>query len=148
MSSIQGFERLLRRVRKLEKDVRDTERPLKAAGVYMLGSIERNFQAQGRPEKWTALNESTLARRRKGRGKGKAQILIDTARLKNSMSMRLTGDGVEVGTNVIYAPRQHFGYEGGEGRGQAKTPARPFLMFQDEDIDAIGQIFRRHIERG
>lgn len=148
MSSTQGFERLLRRVGKLENDVRDTDRPLKAAGVYMLGSIERNFQAQGRPDKWTALNESTLARRRKGRGKGRSQILIDTAHLKNSTAMRLTGDGVEIGTNVIYAPRQHFGYEGGEGRGQAETPARPFLMFQDEDIDAIGNIFRRHIERG
>lgn len=147
-SGIQGFEKLMRRVKQLETDVRRTERPMRAAGVYMLGSIERNFKAQGRPEKWTALSESTLARRRKGRGKGKAQILIDTARLKNSVSMRLTGDGVEVGTNVVYAPRQHFGYEGGEGRGQAKTPARPFLMFQDEDIDAIGDIFRQHIARG
>lgn len=148
MSSIRGFESLMRRVKQLEKNVRDTERPLKAAGVYMLGSIERNFQAQGRPDKWTDLSDETLASRRKGRGKGKAQILIDTARLKNSMSTRLTGEGVEIGTNVIYAPRQHFGYEGGDGRGQAETPARPFLMFQDEDIDAIGQIFRRHIERG
>lgn len=120
---------------------------MKAAGVYMLGSIEKNFRAQGRPEKWVGLSEATKNRRRKGRGKGGAKILIDTARLKNSHSMRLTSEGVEVGTNVVYAPRQHFGYPGGAGRGHSKTPARPFLMFQDEDIVEIGNIFKRHIAR-
>lgn len=146
-SGIEGFEKLLRRVKKLSTDTRRTERPMRAAGVLMLGSIEKNFRAQGRPEKWTPLSDATLGRRRKGRGRGKAQILIDTARLKNSHSMRLTSEGVEIGTNVIYAARQHFGYEGGAGRGHSKTPARPFLMFQDEDIVEIGNIFRRHIER-
>ncbi len=147
---IQGIERLFRRVKKLATDTKHVERPLRAAGVLMLGSIEKNFKAQGRPTKWKALEETTLAGRRKGKGKGSSQILIDTARLKNSHSMKVFTDGVAVGTNVIYGPRQHFGYkaaDGKSGRGHSETPARPFLMFQDEDIRDIGKIFKRHIAK-
>ncbi len=63
------------------------------------------------------------------------------------MSYRLVTAGVEVGTNVIYARRHHFGYKGGEGRGQSPTPARPFLLIHDDDIRDIGEIFQRHIEK-
>ena len=145
--SIQGLERLLKRIQRLTTDTRQIERPLKASGVLMLGSIERNFREQGRPQKWQGLAATTLARRRRGRGRGGPQILIDTARLKNSMDMRVNKEGVEVGTNVIYARRQHFGYPGGKGRGRSRTPARPFLLLQDEDIKSIAAIFRRHLAR-
>jgi phage virion morphogenesis protein len=145
---LRGLEQVIRRVEKLATDTRQVEKPLKSAGAYMLGSIEKNFRAQGRPEKWKLLSPKTLKRRRKGRGAGKSQILIDTARLKNSMSFRLVSEpGVEIGTNAVYGPRQHFGYEGGTGRGRSKTPARPFLMFQDEDFTELTEIFKRHSNR-
>ncbi|MGA9768277.1 MAG: phage virion morphogenesis protein [Blastocatellia bacterium] len=149
---IQGLEKLLNRLSEIALDAsRRTEKPLRAAGTYMLGSIEKNFQQQGRPKKWDPLSPRTIAGRRKGRRKkGGPKILIDTARLKNSMSVKLVaGPGVAVGTNVVYAPRHHFGYDAGakKGRGQAKTKSRPFVMFQDEDFDAIGRIFQRHIAR-
>jgi phage gpG-like protein len=67
--------------------------------------------------------------------------------MKNSFSYRVTTAGVEIGTNVVYARRHHFGYEGGTGRGRAATPARPFLLFQDEDLKEVGEIFTRHIEK-
>ena len=79
---IQGIDKLFRRIKKLATDTKHVERPLRAAGLLMLGSVEKNFKAQGRPNKWQALSSQTLARRRKGRGNGKGQILIDTARLK------------------------------------------------------------------
>ncbi|HQU86358.1 MAG TPA: phage virion morphogenesis protein [Pyrinomonadaceae bacterium] len=144
-NDIQGIENLFRRVRKLATDSRQVQKPLKAAGVVMLSSIQQNFKAQGRPQKWQKLSAATIAGRRKGKGKGKAQILIDKGRLKNSHSMKVSSGGVEVGTNVIYAKRQHYGFPGGKGKGKSKTPARPFVMFQDEDFDTIGQIFNRHI---
>lgn len=144
---IQGIERLFRRIKKLATDTKHVERPLRAAGTLMLASIEKNFKAQGRPARWKSLKAATVARRRKGRGRGKAQILINTGRLKNSHSMKVFTDGVAVGTNIVYAPRHHFGYKGGEGRGRSETPARPFLMFQEEDVRDIGEIFKRHISR-
>lgn len=144
-NDIQGIENLFRRVRKLATDTRQVQKPLKAAGVVMLGSIQQNFKAQGRPNKWTKLSDVTIARRRKGKGKGSAQILIDRGLLKNSHSMKVSTDGVEVGTNKIQAKRLHFGFPKGKGRGKSKTPARKFVMFQEEDFDTIGNIFNRHI---
>lgn len=147
-SAVEGIEAVLNRFAQLQRAANDLDKPLKASGVYMLGSIERNFRAQGRPQKWESLATSTLAARRSGKGKGGAQILIDTANLKNSVTsekaLQTTGSGFSIGTNVIYAPRQHFGYPGGAGRGRSKTPARPFLLFQTEDKDAILTIFNRH----
>ena len=148
----EGLQAILSRLNQLATDIRHVEGPLKAAGVYALGSIERNFQEQGRPAKWKPLADSTRAGRRKGKGSRAPRILIDSARLKNSIAMKLIAGGsgpeVLIGTNVGYAARQHFGYPGGSGRGDAKTPARPFLMLQEpEDYDAIGRIFARHIER-
>lgn len=150
-----GIEQLLKRLGELALDASNVERPLRAAGVYMVGSIEKNFQAQGRPTRWTPLSARTLAGRRvgKGRKRGKGpRILINSARMKNSVSSQVHLQNpesyTEVGTNVIYAPRQHFGYQGkGKGRGQATTPARPFVMFQDEDFEFIERLFGRHIER-
>lgn len=146
---IQGLSRLIGRVRRLAADVRDTERPLKAAGEVLRRSVEQNFRAQGRPTRWPGLAASTISRRRRGRGRGRGgpQILVDTARLKNSIGYRVVTEGVEVGTNVRYGRRQHFGYPGGVGRGRSKTPARPFLVVQDEDIETIAGIFRRHVGR-
>jgi phage virion morphogenesis protein len=140
-SSIQGIDRLFARVKKLAQDTRQVERPLKVASVYMLGSIDKNFADEGRPQKWKALADSTKAKRRGSSPK----ILTDRAKLRRSHSFNLTNQGSEIGTNAVQGPRQHFGYSEGEGRGQAETPARPFLMFQREDIREIGEIFKRSI---
>ena len=144
---IQGLERVIKRVHKLATDVRKPERAMRTVGTYMLGSVEKNFKAGGRPKKWEALSAATIAGRR-NKKKSSIKILIDTARLKNSMQFKADAAQVEIGTNVIYGPRQHFGYEGGEktGRGHSDTPARPFLMFQKEDIREIGEIFVRHLK--
>lgn len=145
---IQGLGRLLDRIGQMATDTRHVERALKTAGTHMLGSIEKNFQQQGRPKRWSALAPSTLAGRRKGRGRGGPRILIDTAKMKNQIGFKVHSKGVEIGLNAVQAARQHFGYAGGSGPGQSKTPARPFLLVQDaEDIRAVGEIFRRHIAR-
>lgn len=155
---IQGMSGLIRRIHQLKSDTRNTERAMAAAGAYTLGSIERTFRAQGRPQKWQKLAASTLAarsrrnsrRRKANRSTGSPQILIDTARMKNQIGFKVLGGGVgvEIGLNARQARRQHFGYPGGPGRGHAPTPARPFLLFQQEDLDYIGgTIFRRHIAR-
>ena len=134
----------MRRVSKLATDIRRPERAMKTIGTYMLSSIEKNFKAGGRPNRWTGLSSATIAGRR-NKKKSSIKILVDTARLKNSMQFKADAAQVEIGTNVIYGPRHHFGYGGGSGRGRSKTPARPFLMFQQEDIREIGEIFTRHL---
>jgi len=144
----EGVDRALRRIGQMATDVKHVERPLSEAGEYLVGSVKKTILVGGRPKKFPPLAPSTLAARRKGRGRGGPKILIDTGRLLASLEKTVTTDGVRVGTNVIYARRQHFGYPGGPGRGHSRTPARPFmLMQQPEDVVKIGSIFERHIAR-
>ncbi len=149
-AAIVGITQVINRFLIIESSIKNLEPAFKASGVYMLGSIERNFKAQGRPQKWQSLAPSTLARRRSGKGKGGPQILIDEGLLKGSVTssdaMQTGSDSMIIGTNKVQAARMHFGYPGGEGRGRSKTPARPFLLFQTEDVDAIETIFNRHLK--
>ena len=74
------------------------------------------------------------------------QTLTDTARLRQSITHRVRGDGVEVGTNVVYAAIHQFG--GQAGRGLKTTlPARPYLGVDAGDRRAILRIVRRALER-
>ena len=70
------------------------------------------------------------------------QTLKDTARLCQSITHRVVGDTVEVGTNVVYGAIHQFG--GRAGRGHSTTlPARPFLGIDAGDRRAILRIVRR-----
>ena len=72
--------------------------------------------------------------------------LTDTARLWQSITHRVSGDAVEVGTNVVYGAIHQFG--GQAGRGHSVTlPARPYLGVSTGDRRAILRIVRRALER-
>jgi phage virion morphogenesis protein len=143
---VQGLNRLLSRVSRLATATRHVEQALNSAGAYAVSSVEKNFEQQGRPKKWSPLAPATLQRRRKGRGRGGPKILIDKATMKNSIDYRVHSEGVVVGLNAVQARRQHFGYDGDEGRGHSKTPARAFMLLQEpEDTREIGEIFKRHV---
>lgn len=43
---------------------------------------------------------------------GGGQTLVDTARLRNSLTARASKTKVEVGTNVVYAAAHQFGFQG------------------------------------
>jgi phage virion morphogenesis protein len=90
-------------------------------GERMLFSIEENFRKGGRPVGWIPSK------------KAKGRTLIDTARLKNSITYRAAPDSLTVGTNVIYARIHQLGGMAGRGR-KTKIPARPFLVIQEADL--------------
>lgn len=123
---------------------------LERAGVYMHGSINRNFIAQGRPNRWRPLAPSTVARRRRGRGRGGPQILLDrgilrasiTSRNRRGSIWRLRSNMLELGTNIEYASIQQH------GSPRRRIPSRPFVLFQEpEDGDAILAILDESIEQ-
>lgn len=120
---------------------RSRKLPLRKMAIVGQSSVLRNFQVQGRPEKWKALKESTVARRRKGSGQGSAKILMDTGHMRGSISVQLLGaSNFKVFTDVPYAPYPHYG---------TKTmPARPYMMWQDEDISKLIWILQEHLIRG
>lgn len=117
---LEGLDRVARRIRELATDVRHVERPLRAIGTYLVGSIQKSMYAGGRPKPFTPLAASTIAARRKGKGKGGAKPLINNAHLVKDIHSKVgvtgTGSaGVEVGTNYgkfpggSVAATLHFG---------------------------------------
>ena len=74
------------------------------------------------------------------------QTLTDTGRLRQSITHRVRGDGVEVGTNVVYGAIHQFGGEAGRNKS-VTLPARPYLGVDAGDRRAILRIVRRALER-
>lgn len=129
-------------------------------GTEVLNSVKRNFDAEGRPKKWQALEASTLLRKVGGRRKASTKrghwtakakkilhgnrILVDTGDLVNNINAEADSHGVTVGSNKDYAAIHQFG--GQAGRNRATTiPARPYLLLQDEDYATIAGIIEQHL---
>jgi phage virion morphogenesis protein len=117
---------------------RDPRPALKAIGQVLVTGADLSFRAEEDPwgSPWAPLTQTTLARRRGSR----AQILRDSGILANSISARVSGDSVEVGTDVIYAATHQFGrpdnrfYNSPRGR-PAPIPARPSLPIRGGAAD-------------
>jgi phage gpG-like protein len=74
------------------------------------------------------------------------KILIQSARLRNSISSKVSGTSVAVGTNVIYARvHQLGGTKGTTGKLKVNIPARPFLGINAEDQAEIKRMLERHV---
>ena len=161
-----GLEDLIVRT---NRRMENTQPILKIIGQYMLGSIDRNFEMQGRPSRWTPLAPSTIAGRR-NKNKKSIKILQDTGLLRGSITYKADKNTLAVGTNVHYAPYHQFGAKipamtivprrakalrfmigdkvvyATKVKQKAKIiPARPFLLFQEEDKEIIGDIFLDNI---
>jgi len=120
---------------------RDFREPLTTSlHEVILPSIRENFSSEGRPS-WQRLAESTVRRR----GDSEHPILVRTGKLRNAATSadtwRVTNDTVTpegIDDIVSYAKYQQAG---------TKTiPPRPFLMLQDQDLDAIETIFGRWVD--
>ncbi|MFH2124929.1 MAG: phage virion morphogenesis protein [Pseudomonadota bacterium] len=130
---------------------------LKDFGEYMVGSVKRNFAAGGRPRKWQPSNRALATG---------GKTLVKTGRLRSSLSSRVEGKAVNVGTNVAYAKAHHFGVNktvsqsvrshsrrtsrgtvqvrAHSRRARLHLPARPFLLVQREDRLYLNLRLRRH----
>ncbi|PZA07787.1 MULTISPECIES: phage virion morphogenesis protein [unclassified Meiothermus] len=156
---LEGLERRLRSMRDLS--LRPAARKI---GEALVSSSIRRFNEQKAPDgtPWQPLAASTIAPRkrdftRSGRLRKSAErrlvnrkILIQTARLRNSIAFTVNGTTVAVGTNVVYAATHQFGAKAGAfgrtSRGQAipfgDIPARPFLGISREDQVEIERILK------
>jgi phage virion morphogenesis protein len=130
----------------------------------LLRSVQQNFIAGGRPTPWPPSR-----RARSGRGR----TLVDTARLQNSITGRIEGRSVILGTNVAYArihqqggtiqtpeirPRRKraLRFQIGDRtvfatrvRGHAvRLPARPFLLVQAADEQYIRRVLTEYLTEG
>lgn len=108
------------------------------AGALMLSSVADNFASQGRPERWQGLAPSTVER------KGSGAILVETGRLMSSVGFSAGPDSLLVRARAPYALVQQEGGHAG-ARLKAEIPARPFLLFQEEDVQAIKDMVEEYL---
>ncbi len=129
----EGLKDLLK---SLKERVENPAEAMKEVGAIVRSSIIKNFQESGRPEKWKP-------KRKPRQGK----VLIDTARLQNSINYKAYANRVEIGPDaVVYAAIHQFG--GKAGRGHKVTiPARPYLAVQDEDWSEIKRVIENYLTR-
>lgn len=136
---------------------------LKECGLVLLRSIGKNFKAGGRPMRWKTSKRAA----RTGGGK----TLVDTSRLKNSITMKAGETSLIVGTNVKYAaihqlggtipahtilPKRAKALRWFDGSGNVRfakkvkiptitLPKRPFLVVQEADWRVFRRIFEDYV---
>lgn len=110
--------------------------PMKMGAQLMMGSVNDNFSQSGRPSAWRALAPSTL--RQKIRKGYSSRPLVRTGILKSSISPKVDKESFRVGTSVSYAGYNQF--------GTRKMPARPFVVFQDHDVQDINKLVVDYIK--
>jgi len=127
-------------------------------GDMLVSRVTECFERGESPdgEQWEPLAESTkrgrlrhnksnfrkngkLSARGRRESAAGAQPLVDTGNLRNSITRNVSGNSVEVGTNLIYGALHQFGSANGD------VPARPFLPTEglpdawgQEAVDSIG----------
>lgn len=153
--------RTLARMRRAAIDMRPAFREI---SDEMLLSVKRNFEEEGRPNKW---GKSRRAAKESG------QTLSDKGDLRNSFTYQITGARLLVGTAVRYAAAHHFGIDKNitvpshrrlvkKAFGKPlkfpvwsqvrthtfnpKLPARPFMMIQENDKTQILRILQKHLD--
>lgn len=131
----------------------------KQIGLSLKDSARERFSNQEDPEG----NSWTKSIRAKAEG---GVTLTDTGILKNSIRYRTKGDGVAVGTDVVYANAHQYGHEGTikakTSRGlrfkignrwinkrevKINIPARPFLGISEDDLQEVNDIVTAAVER-
>lgn len=154
-----GLERLAKRI-----SLTGLKGVFKVWGERLVFSIQENFERGGRPKRWKK------SRRAKATG---GKTLDDTGRLSGSVTYETAPDGVEAGSNVIYGPIHHFGFEGRQDVRSHKRritqafgrrikpkevavravsrhmvmPARPWAVIRREDKEYMLDVLGRHVER-
>ena len=137
---LRGLSEMLSRV--------TSQEVLNEVGEILVSSVQQNFEVYGRfgekegeggSKKWADVSED-YAEYKKLQGKDPANILLYTGQLRSSITYRVEGNTVFVGTNKDYSEYLND--------GAGLMPARPFLVIQPEDVDDIEDAVRQAIERG
>jgi phage virion morphogenesis protein len=109
---------------------------LTAIQEVALNSITTNFDVSGRPTAWAPLKYRI------------GKPLIDTGRLRASITGQVQGSSVVLGTNLVYAPIHNYGGST-TWRGRTVTiPQREFMLLQTADEDVMVKILTDYLTQG
>jgi phage virion morphogenesis protein len=123
--------------RKFERAIKafsDVTPMMDEIGAMLVTSTQDRFEKGQGPD-----GDDWLQSIRVQEAQGNAQTLVDSARLRDSITHEPGNDQVEVGTNVIYGAIHQFG--GQTGRNKSVTmPARSYLGISSDDEREIENI--------
>ena len=113
----------------------DMSPAMKTIAGLLEATTAQNFEAQSGPlGKWPALKNSSRNKRRTS-----PKILVDTARLKNSITSQFGPNSAAVGTNVLYAAIHQLG-------GDIQIAARSQQAYFKQAKD--GSVGNRFVKKG
>jgi phage gpG-like protein len=136
----------------LGADIRSFKEPLKRCiQQVVIPSIRANFDAGGRPT-WAPYAASTIEFHEMLGTDLSPSMLVKSGALKRTATQlniwTITKDQAKFSglpANVWYGNLHQTGGKGGKGP-RGIIPARPFIMFQDEDGDKITQVFAKWLD--
>ncbi len=111
-------------------------------GRYMLGSIRRNFEAEGRPRKWQPLAPSTIQQRTR-QGYGAGPILYRTGRLRHGFRVNTGSTFMRIVNDTPY-----YKYHQQDKRPGKTIPRRIMVVLLDQDKAQFTRIWRRYLSDG
>ena len=130
-------------------ELRNMNPPLKKSSILMRKSVKDNFSQGGRPIRWRPKSKATIAIEKSILGRTTSKPLIFTGNLRKSISYRKVNDKIyEVfPAGIGYAGIHQYGGRTNFAGRNIPVPARPFMVFQNSDLDSIVNIFKEHIEK-
>lgn len=125
---------------RLANHCRNIAPALKEIGEMLKRSTDERFDRQVAPDgtPWADIDGETMIAKRGTPGEGK--ILTHTTRLRRSINYQVVGDGLLVGTNVLYAAIHQLGGETGSRGRRFEMIARPFLGLSADDKERAIEI--------
>lgn len=173
---IKNREKVDKALVNLGRELQNPQKALNQIGILMMASVDKNFVEQGRPQKWVSLSPMTIAmRRNKDKSSIKILQDTGHLRQNIEYKVAEDGSGLSVGTNVNYGKAHQLGGTSRipartivpktakvlrfviDGKvvfakrvkQKARTaiiPRRPFLLFQDEDLENIRDVLIEDLE--
>ncbi|MBI4822655.1 MAG: phage virion morphogenesis protein [Nitrospirae bacterium] len=130
----------------IKERIKDMSPAMQRVASIMQSSVEKNFDAEGRP-KWHPLHPLTIRdRMRQGYWPGK--ILHRTGALRASIAQYFDSRRAGVGTNLKYAAVHQYGELTSIKGRRALIPARPFLKLTDEEMGEITNVINDYLLGG
>jgi phage gpG-like protein len=108
---------------------------------YQLRSIDRNFQAEGRPQRWAPLQPNTI-RERLRLGFGRGPILQRSGKLRRGFKGSTGQRVLRIWNRRHYFPHHQF------GAPRANIPARRMIVLLPQDKAMFTRIVKKHVRLG
>lgn len=121
-------------------------RILEGIGLYATASIHKNFETEGRPQRWAPLAPPTVKQKQK---KNLSPMILHAS---SDLALSIGSEVDSVQSAVLVGPMRPLVYarihdKGGmAGRGKkVKIPQRRYLFLQDEDREYINNFIKEQM---